>query len=154
MTTKFIETKTGIMSLIWTHDPALARIYFDDFLTEYEQTGRSGTYKRRGYACKDLAIIRIHGYSKGDINWIKVPTTEATDKMREYLTHIFYDSPIYASISIEGGDGYELVEFYEDIYDSSREALIRAIEKSDIPSDIKARALALVPVKQEYAAYD
>ena len=151
--TKFTETAKGLMTLHWVHDTILAHIYFDDFLSEYEQVGRSDTYKRAGYACKDLTVIRITGYSQGDAAWIKVPHAEATKGTIDHLTRIFYDSPIYASIEIEGGEDYRLDEFYDDVYDSSREALIAAIGKSDMADELKARALALVP-KQEYAAYD
>ena len=141
------------MSLHWAHDTDFADIYFDGFLSEYEQVGRSDTYKRAGYACKDLTVISINGYSQGDMAWIKVPHDDATKETIEYLTKIFYDSPIYACVSIEGGEDYHLSEFYDDIYDSSRDALIAAINASDMPSDIKTRALALVP-KQECAGYE
>lgn len=151
--TKFTERAEGVMSLHWALDNDLARIYFDWFLSEYEQVGRSDTYKRAGYACKDLTVIRITGYSQGDAAWIKVPHAEATKGTIDHLTRIFYDSPIYACVSIEGGEDYHLSEFYDDIYDSSREALIAAIGKSDMDDELKARALALVP-KQAHAAYD
>ena len=151
--TRFTETATGIMTLHWTHDIFLAQHYFNDFLADYEKVGRSDTYKRTGYACKDLTVIRITGYSQGDAVWIKVPHDEAAGSMRDYLTHIFYDAPIYACVSIEGGKDYQLDEFYDDIYDSTRDALIKAINASDMPNDIKTRALALVP-SQECAAYD
>ncbi len=151
--TKFTETAKGLMTLHWAHDADLADIYFDGFLSEYEQVGRSDTYKRAGYACKDLTVISINGHSHGDMAWIKVPHDDATKAMIEYLTKIFYYSPIYACVSIEGGEDYHLSEFYDDIYDSSREALIAAIGKSDMADELKARALALV-TKQEYAAYD
>lgn len=143
--TKFTETAKGLMTLHWVHDTDLARIYFDDFLSEYERVGRSDTYKRIGYACKDLTVIRITGYSQGDAAWIKVPHDDATKETIEYLTKIFYDTPIYANVSIEGDEEYNLFEFYDDIYDSSREALIAAIGKSDMTDELKARALALVP---------
>lgn len=150
--TKFTERAEGVMSLHWTHDIFLAQHYFNDFLADYEKVGRSDTYKRTGYACKDLTVIRINGYSQGDMAWIKVPHDDATKETIEYLTKIFYDSPIYACVSIEGGEDYQLDEFYDDIYDSSREALIAAIGKSDMDDELKARALALVP-SQEYAGY-
>jgi hypothetical protein len=151
--TKFTETATDIMTLYWFHDTNLARHYFDDFLIEYERLGCSDTYKRKGYACKDLTVVRITGYSQGDVVWVKVPHADDTPAMRDYFTHIFYDAPICASVSIEGGQDYQLDEFYEDIYDSSRDALIKAINASDMPADVKARALVLVP-NQNYASYD
>ena len=79
------------MSLHWAHDTDFADIFFDGFLSEYEQVGRSDTFKRAGYACKDLTVISINGYSHGDMAWIKVPHDDATKETIEYLTKIFYD---------------------------------------------------------------
>lgn len=49
-------------------------------------------------------------------------------------------------------DEWYIDENYDDIYDSSREAFDKALEKTDMPADIKAR-VQILNGSQDYADY-
>ena len=149
------EKLYGAMSLTWVADGTLARIYFDDFEQEYECTskGRTPTYKLRNTPCKDLIVIELRGYSQGDFAIVKTTKENDAPEYRKYLNHIFWDAPIFARVCIVGTDDeWYIDENYDDLYDPSREAFDKAIEKTDMPADIKARVKTLLG-SQDYAEY-
>ena len=151
------EQLSGAVQVAWYQDGDLARIYFDDFLREYERTNTGHndtlTYKMRNTPCKDLVVIELRGYSQGDFAIVKTTKENATPEYRKYLNNIFFDAPICARVYIVGTeDEWYIDENYNDIYDASREAFDKAIEKTDMPADIKARAQILLG-SQDYAEY-
>ena len=149
------EQLSGAVQVEWHQDGYLARIYFDDFLNEYERTNTARTpiYKLGNTSCKDLIVIQLRGYSQGDFAIVKTTKENDTPEYRKYLNHIFWDAPICARVCIVGTDEeWYIDENYDDIYDSSREAFDKALEKTDMPADIKARAQALLG-SQDYAEY-
>ena len=151
------EKLSGAVQVAWHQDGYLARIYFDDFEQEYERTNAgcndTPTYKLRNTPCKDLIVIELSGYSQGDFAIVKTTKENDTPEYRRYLNHIFWDAPIYARVCIVGTDDeWYIDENYDDIYDSSRKAFDKAIEKTDMPADIKARVQILLG-SQDYAEY-
>ena len=151
------EKLSGAVQVAWHQDGDLARIYFDDFAQEYEQTNTghndTPTYKMRNTPCKDLIVIELRGYSQGDFAIVKTTKENNTTEYRKYLNHIFWDAPICARVNIVGTDDeFYIDEHYDDIYDTSREAFDKAIENTDMPADIKARAQVLLG-SQDYAEY-
>ena len=151
------EKLSGAVQVAWHQDGDLARIYFDDFLREYERTNtgynKTPTYKLCNTSCKDLIVIELRGYSQGDLAIVKTTKENATPEYRDYLNHIFFDAPIYARVYIVGTDDeWYTDEHYDDIYDASREAFDKALEKTDMPADIKARVQTLLG-SQDYAEY-
>ena len=151
------EQLPGAVQVAWHQDGDLARIYFDDFEQEYERTNTghndTPTFKLRNTSCKDLIVIELRGYSQGDFAIVKTTKENDTPEYRNYLKNIFWDAPICARVYIVGTDDeFYIDENYDDIYDSSREAFDKALEKTDIPADIKARAQILLG-SQDYAEY-
>ena len=151
------EKLSGAVQVAWHQDGGLARIYFDDFEREYERTntGRNNTptYKLLNTSCKDLIVIELRGYSQGDFAIVKTTKENDTPEYRKYLNHIFWDAPICARVYIVGTDDeWYIDEKYDDMYDSSREAFDKAIEKTDMPADIKARVQILLG-SQDCAEY-
>ena len=145
------------MSLTWIADGTLAHGLFKDFEQEYECTSKgrndTPTYKLRNTSCKDLIVIELRGYSQGDFAIVKTTKENDTPEYRKYLNHIFWDVPICARVYIVGTDDeWYIDENYDDIYDSSREAFDKALEKTDMPADIKARVHILLG-SQDYAEY-
>ena len=153
------EKLYGAMSLTWVADGTLAHELFEDFGREYECTskGNTHTYKLRNTSCKDLIVIELRGYSQGDYAIVKTTKENNTPEYRKYLNHVFWDTPIYAHISICGNDfdqEYFLGEYYTDEYDTSKDALITAIESCFKDDDeLKARALELCKRFGDYADY-
>ena len=97
--------------------------------------------------------IELSGYSQGDFAIVKTTKENATPEYRKYLNNIFFDAPICARVYIVGTeDEWYIDDNYNDIYDTSREAFDEALEKTDIPADIKARAQILLG-SQDYAEY-
>ena len=151
------EKLHGAVQVAWHQDGDLARIYFDDFLREYERTNtwhnKTPTYKLCNTSCKDLVVIKLRGYSQGDFAIVKTTKENATPEYRRYLNNIFWDAPIFARVYIVGTDDeWYTDEHYDDIYDASREAFDKALEKTDMPADIKARVQVLLG-SQDYAEY-
>ena len=151
------EKLSGAVQVAWHQDGDLARIYFDDFAQEYERTNTgyndTPTYKMRNTPCKDLIVIELRGYSQGDFAIVKTTKENDTPEYRKYLNHIFWDAPICARVCIVGTDDeWYIDENYNDIYDASREAFDEALEKTDMPADIKARVRVLLG-SQDYAEY-
>ena len=151
------EKLSGAVQVAWHQDGDLARIYFEDFWQEYEQTNTghndTPTYKMRNTPCKDLIVIELRGYSQGDFAIVKTTKGNNTPEYRNYLNHIFWDAPICARVCIVGTDDeFYIDEHYDDIYDTSREAFDKALEKTDMPADIKARVQVLLG-SQDYAEY-
>ena len=151
------EHLPGAVQVAWFQDGYLARIYFDDFEQEYERTNtghnKTPTYKMRNTSCKDLIVIELRGYSQGDFAIVKTTKDNDTPEYRKHLNHIFWDAPIFASVYIVGTDDeWHIDENYCDIYDTSREAFDKALEKTDMPADIKARVQTLLG-SQDYAEY-
>ena len=151
------EQLPGAVQVAWHQDGYLARIYFDDFEQEYERTNTghndTPTFKLRNTPCKDLVVIELRGYSQGDFAIVKTTKENNTPEYRDYLKHIFFDAPICARVHIVGTeDEWCIDDNYDDIYDTSREAFDKALEKTDIPADIKARAQILLG-SQDYAEY-
>ena len=151
------EKLSGAVQVSWHQDGDLARIYFDEFKRDYERTdtGRNDTptYKLSNTSCKDLVVIKLRGYSQGDFAIVKTTKENDTPEYRKYLDHIFWDAPIFAHVCIVGADEEWYIDGnYDDIYDSSREAFDKALEKTDMHEDIKARVQKLLG-SQEYAAY-
>ena len=151
------EKLSGAVQVAWHQDGRLARFYFDDFAQEYEQTNTghndTPTFKLRNTPCKDLIVIWLNGYSQGDYAIVKTTKDNDTQEYRKYLNHIFWDAPIYARVYIVGTDDeWYIDDNYCDIYDASREAFNSALEKTDIPADIKARVQILLG-SQDSAEY-
>ena len=151
------EQSHGAVQVAWYQDGDLARIYFDDFEREYERTNTgcndTPTFKLRNTSCKDLVVIELRGYSQGDFAIVKTTKDNDTPEYRDYLNHIFWDAPIFARVYIVGTDEeWYIDENYCDIYDTSREAFNNALEKTDMPADIKARTQVLLG-SQDYAEY-
>ena len=151
------EKLSGAVQVAWYQDGELARIYFDDFEQEYERTNTgyndTPTFKLSNTSCKDLIVIELRGYSQGDFAIVKTTKENATPEYRDYLNHIFWDAPIFARVYIVGTDDEWFIDDnYGDIYDSSREAFDKALEKTDMPADIKARVQTLLG-SQDYAEY-
>ena len=151
------EQLSGAVQVEWYQDGDLARIYFDDFAQEYERTNTghndTPTYKMRDTSCKDLIVIELRGYYQGDFAIVKTTKENNTPEYRKYLNHIFWDAPTCARVNIVGTDDeWYIDENYDDIYDASREAFDKALEKTDIPADIKARVQILLG-SQDYAEY-
>ena len=151
------EQLSGAVQVAWYQDGDLARIYFDDFEREYERTDTGNndtpTFKLCNTSCKDLIVIELRGYSQGDFAIVKTTKENATPEHRKYLNHIFFDAPICARVYIVGTDEeWHIDENYNDIYDTSREAFDKALEKTDMPADIKARVQILLG-SQDYAEY-
>ena len=149
------EKLQGAMSLTWMADGNLAHELFRDFEQEYERTSKGDmpTFKLRNTSCKDLVVIKLRGYSQGDFAIVKTTKENDTPEYRKYLNNIFWDVPICARVCIVGTDDeWYIDENYDDIYDSSREAFNKAIEKTDMPADIKARVQILLG-SQDYAVY-
>ena len=151
------EKLSGAVQVAWNQDGDLARFYFNDFEREYERTntGRNNTptYKMRNTPCKDLIVIELRGYSQGDFAIVKTTKENDTPEYRKYLNHIFWDAPIFARVYIVGTDDeWHIDDNYDDIYDSSREAFDKALEKTDMTADIKARVQVLLG-SQDYAEY-
>ena len=151
------EKLSGAVQVAWHQDGDLARIYFDDFLREYERTNTghndTQTFKLRNTPCKDLVVIELRGYSQGDFAIVKTTKENDTTEYRDYLNHIFFDAPICARVhSVGTDDEWYIDENYDDLYDSSRGAFNNALEKTDIPADIKARVQTLLG-SQDYAEY-
>ena len=100
-----------------------------------------------------MIVIKLHGYSQGDLAIVKTTKENATPEYRKHLSHIFWDAPICARVYIVGTDDeWYIDENYDDIYDASREAFDKALEKTDMPADIKARVRILLG-SQAYAEY-
>ena len=154
-----IERLNGAMSLTWIVDVYLAQALFSDFEQEYERTnaGRNNTptYKLKNTSCKDLVVIELRGHSQGDFAIVKTIKDYDTPEYRKCLNHIFWDAPVYAHIDISGNDQeFYLSEHFKDEYDTSKEALIAAIESCFKDDDIlKARALELCKGFGDYADY-
>ena len=151
------EQLHGAVQVAWHQDGDLARIYFDDFEQEYERTNTghndTSTFKLRNTSCKDLIVMELRGYSQGDFAIVKTTKENATPEYRNYLNHIFWDAPICARVYIVGTDDeWYIDENYSDIYDASREAFDKALEKTDMPADIKERTQMLLG-SQAYAEY-
>ena len=151
------EQLSGAIQVAWHQDGDLARIYFDDFEQEHERTNtcynKTPTYKMRNTSCKDLIVIELRGYSQGEFAIVKTTKENATPEYRRYLNHIFWDAPIYARVCIVGTDDeWYIDDNYDDIYDATREAFDKAIEKTDMPADIKERVRILLG-SQDYAEY-
>ena len=151
------EKLSGAVQVAWHQDEDLMRIYFDDFLREYEQTNTGNndtpTFKLRNTPCKDLIVIELSGYSQGDFAIVKTTKDNDTTEYRNYLNHIFWDAPIFARAYIVGTDDeWNIDSHYDDIYDTSREAFDKALEKTDMPADIKERVRILLG-SQDYAEY-
>ena len=151
------EQLYGAVQVAWHQDGNLARIYFDDFEREYERTNTghndTPTYKMRNTPGKDLIVIELRGYSQGDFAIVKTTKENNTTEYRKHLNHIFWDAPIYARVHIVGTDEeWYIDENYNDIYDASREAFDKALEKTDMPADIKERVQILLGA-QDYAEY-
>ena len=151
------EQLPGAVQVAWHQDGGLARIYFDDFLSEYERTNTghndTPTYKMRNTPCKDLIVIELRGYSQGDFAIVKTTKENNTPEFRKYLNHIFWDVPICARVNIVGTDDeFYIDENYDDLYDTSREAFDKALENTDMPADIKERVKTLLG-SQDYAEY-
>ena len=149
------EKLSGAVQVAWHQDGDLARIYFDDFEQEYERTNtaRNETpiFKLRNTSCKDLIVIELRGYSQGDFAIVKTTKDNDTPEYRKHLNHIFWDAPIFARVRIVGTDDeWHIDEHYYDIYDTSREAFDQALEKTDMPADIKERVQILLG-SQDYA---
>ena len=146
------EQLSGAVQVAWYQDGGLAHMYFDDFEQEYERINDE-VWKYRETSCKDLKLITLRGYSKGDSVTLKIPKEwDDSAAVREY-GHIFFDAPIYARVYIVGTDEkWYIDEHYSDIYDTSREAFDKAIEKTDMPADIKERVQTLLG-SQDYAEY-
>ena len=147
------EQLSGAVQVAWYQDGDLARIYFDDFGQEYERTSKGNvpTFKLRNTSCKELVVIKLRGYSQGDFAIVKTTKENDTPEYRKYLNNIFWDTPICARVCIVGTDDeWYIDENYDDIYDASREAFNKAIEKTDMPADIKARVQILLG-SQDYA---
>ena len=71
----------------------------------------------------DFMITR--GYCQGDC--CAVLFKKDNKPSREYIDHLFWDSPVYAHLSIDGGDFY-LDEYLEDSYNYDREKLLEKIK--------------------------
>ena len=152
------EQLSGAVQVAWYQDVYLAQELFGDFEQEYERTNtgcnETPTFKLRNTSCKDLIVIELRGYSQGDFAIVKTTKENDTPEYRKYLNHIFWDAPICARVYIVGADDeWHMDENYDDIYDSSREAFDKALEKTDMPADIKARAQILIG-SQDYADYN
>ena len=152
------ERLNGAMSLTWKADVSLAAHLFSYFEVEYERTNtsyRTPIYKMRNTSCKDLVIIELEGYSQGDFAIVKTTKDNDTPEYRKYLNHIFWDAPVKAHIDICGSnEEFDLMEYYCDEYDTSKGALISAIEscfKND--EEVKERALALCKEFGDYPEY-
>ena len=151
------EKLAGAVQVAWHQDGYFAQELFRDFEREYERTntGRNDTptYKLRNTSCKDLIVIELRGYSQGDFAIVKTTKENDTPEFRKYLNHIFWDAPICARVYIVGTDDeWYIDEHYSDIYDSSREAFDKALEKTDMPADIRARVQTLLG-SQDHAEY-
>ena len=151
------EQLSGAVQVAWYQDGNLARELFSDFEQEYERTntGRNDTptFKLCNTSCKDLIVIELRGYSQGDFAIVKTTKEKATPEYRKYLNHIFFDAPICARVYIVGtNEKWYIDENYNDMYDTSREAFDKALEKTDMPADIKARTQILLG-SQDYAEY-
>ena len=146
------EKLSGAVQVAWYQDGDLARIYFSDFKDEFERINDE-VWKYRETSCKDLKLITLRGYSQGDSVTLKIPKEwDDSAAVREY-GHIFFDAPICARVCIVGTDDEWYIDaHYDDIYDTSREAFNKALEKTDMPADIKARAQILLG-SQDYAEY-
>ena len=151
------EQLNGAIQVAWHQDGYLAHELFRDFEQEYERTdaGRNDTptYKLRDTSCKDLIVIELRGYSQGDFAIVKTTNEHDTPEYRKQLNHIFWDAPICAHVCIVGADDeWYIDENYNDLYDPSREAFNKALEKTDMAEDIKTRVQKLLG-SQEYADY-
>ena len=151
------EQLSGAVQVAWHQNVYLAQELIRDFEKEYERTdtGRNDTptYKLRNTSCKDLTVIELRGYFQDEFAIVKTTKENDTPEFRKHLNHIFWDMPICARVCIVGTDDeWYIDENYNDIYDSSREAFDKALEKTDMPADIKARAKALLG-SQEYPDY-
>ena len=150
------EQLPGAVQVAWHQDGDLARIYFDDFEQEYERTtgyNDTPTFKLRNTSCKDLIVIELRGYSQGDFAIVKTTKENATPEYRKHLNHIFFDAPICARVCIVGTDEeWYIDENYDEMYDTTRQAFDKALEKTDMPADIKARVQILLG-SQDYAEY-
>ena len=151
------EKLSGAVQVAWHQDGDFAHICFDDFEREYERTNTghnsTPTFKLSNTPCKDLIVIELRGYSQGDFAIVKTTKDNDTPEYRKHLNHIFWDAPIYARVYIVGTDEeWYIDDNYDDIYDASREAFDKALEKTDMPADIKARVQVLLG-SQDYAEY-
>ena len=120
--------------LHWMQDGDLAHILFESFKEEFEQTS-DNVWKHRGTACKYLTPITIRGYSQGDLVTLKVAsdwvdTEEKLSTIKTQYSRIFFDAPIFARLAIGDDEEFYIDDFYSDVYDTSRDALILAIDKA------------------------
>ena len=146
------EQLPGAVQVAWHQDGGLAYELFSDFKDEFERINDE-VWKYRETSCKDLKLITLRGYSQGDSVTLKIPKEwDDSAAVREYR-HIFFDAPIFARVCIVGTDEkWYIDEHYDDMYDTSREAFDKALEKTDMPADIKARVQILIG-SQDYAEH-
>lgn len=125
-----IFTNAPTIELVWAKDCTIAQIYFDDEMSDFETTS-SNVYKYKDTPCKDLTPIHIAGYCQRDWAVIKIPTSWLVDSdtdWEKYFTQLFYDAPIKCTLE-RHDDYYYIDEYYSDLYDTSKDALIEALTK-------------------------
>lgn len=90
-----------------------------------------------------------NGYSQGDAVYIISIDEELNNKLRKYIDHVLWDTPIFIRLEVDGEE-FNDDDLLDDMYEYDKNSVIEKVKKLDISEDAKEWVIDNLPNEPKY----